>query len=275
MPDHRRLPDAERFGDLLHFSCPYIVDVDQDQPGIHNRNALPWSRLFLIHPDMPAGNHAVTDVASGQRHRLTPGSVLLMPSGMLLGFDFAPGLRMVACHFRLEWAPGCDVFAELHRCVSLPGNSTSIRDAAACLNGTGYSAIVRLRAVLLSLASQAITLDLDEVKRRFAAQGRFAPVLQRMANHVRPDLPIRALAKQLGMGREHFTREFRRHFAIPPKEHHHRLLMQRACALLLAGNRVKDVAETLGFTSEFYFSRFFKQHTGIPPRDFRAAPFAS
>jgi AraC-like DNA-binding protein len=57
-------------------------------------------------------------------------------------------------------------------------------------------------------------------------------------------------------------------FCIPPQEHLHRRLVQRACSGLLAGERVKDTAEALGFTSEFYFSRFFKARTGIAPRDF-------
>jgi AraC family transcriptional activator of pobA len=33
----------------------------------------------------------------------------------------------------------------------------------------------------------------------------------------------------------------------------------------------KDIADTLGFHDPAYFSRFFKQHTGQSPDEFRAA----
>ena len=41
--------------------------------------------------------------------------------------------------------------------------------------------------------------------------------------------------------------------------------------LLLADQRlsVKDVAGQLSFSSEFYFSHFFRHHTGMSPTDFR------
>ena len=47
--------------------------------------------------------------------------------------------------------------------------------------------------------------------------------------------------------------------------------MNRACDLLLREDaRVREVAFELGFSNEYYFSRFFKKQTGIPPRDFKA-----
>jgi AraC-like DNA-binding protein len=41
--------------------------------------------------------------------------------------------------------------------------------------------------------------------------------------------------------------------------------------LLLADKRlsIKDVAAQLNFSSEFYFSHFFRHHTGITPTEFR------
>jgi AraC-like DNA-binding protein len=41
--------------------------------------------------------------------------------------------------------------------------------------------------------------------------------------------------------------------------------------LLLADKRlsIKDVARQLDFSSEFYFSHFFRRHTGMTPTEFR------
>lgn len=74
-----------------------------------------------------------------------------------------------------------------------------------------------------------------------------------------------AAVATLGIGREHFTRGFRKRLGISPREHLHRRLTQRACLHLLAGAKAKEVAAELGFGSEFVFSRFFKSLTGQAP----------
>ncbi|MBN2641298.1 MAG: AraC family transcriptional regulator, partial [Victivallales bacterium] len=45
----------------------------------------------------------------------------------------------------------------------------------------------------------------------------------------------------------------------------------RKASLLLGGAviPVKEVADRLHFNSEYYFSRFFKQQTGMSPREFQ------
>ena len=273
MSDHRHLRSFEQVNDQLGLTCPYVVEVEQEAPGIHNRNALPWSRLYLMDPDGPAGDHAVTDAAGRRRNPLVPGGILFMPPERLYLFDFAPGMRMIAFHFRLEWSPGCDVFSGRTSCVALRGEEPLIRTAYAAVRQTdntahSLGAVATLRGVLLLLAG------------RFLGQqpvmpARFREVLERIEYECRADFSIADLAVAAGLGREHFTREFRKHVGIPPGEHLSRRLVQRACSGLLAGHAVKAIAEDLGFTSEFVFSRFFKTRTGVAPRDFAIMPGGS
>ncbi len=273
MSDHRHLHKFESRNDQLGLTCPYVVEVEQEAPGIHNRNSLPWSRLYLMDPDGPANGHGVTDAASRRRHQLVPGEVLFLPPERLYLFDFAPGMRMIAFHFRLEWSPGCDVFAGRTACVGLTGEESLIRSAYAAIR-QGESAaddlggIAILRGILLHLAGRFLG-------RQPVMPARFRDVLKRIEDDCRADLGIEELAVDADLGREHFTREFRKHVGIPPREHLSRRLVQRACSRLLDGQQVKEVAEGLRFSSEFSFSRFFKSRTGVPPRDFALMPGGS
>ncbi len=67
---------------------------------------------------------------------------------------------------------------------------------------------------------------------------------------------LRALFQQAGQGTIH--------------EHIQRVRLDQA-RLLLADKRlsIKDVAGQLSFSSEFYFSHFFRHHTGMTPTEFR------
>lgn len=262
MTAHRRIADFERWGDRLLLTCPYVVDVDQAPPGIRSRNTIPLTRLFAMDPDAADGLGAVTDRAQRRRWALRPGGILLLPPERAYAFDFAPGMRMAACHFRLESAPGCDVFAHGHPRWRDDRPDLAAELGRAARAGGGFAAAVAFRGLLLQAAALFIAGAPP-------APGRYAATLARIEERCRADLPVTALAAELGVGREHFARGFRRALGVSPREHLHRRLTQRACLLLLAGRKVKEAAAELGFSSEFVFSRFFRRRTGQPPSAYR------
>ena len=49
-----------------------------------------------------------------------------------------------------------------------------------------------------------------------------------------------------------------------------RIIHEAQRELVYTGNTVKQLAYFLGFTDETYFARFFRKHTGLSPREFRA-----
>ncbi len=268
---HRHLRTIEQAGDLVGLSCPYVVDVEQAPPGIHNRNRLPFSRLFLI----TAADGAHDRVTLGRRAwPLTPGTVLFMPPDQLLQFDFTTGMRMLAFHFRLDWAPGCDAFADVEACAAFTDRGL-VREASRLLaEADAFAGVAGLRGLLLTTAARFARIDARTLTHRLAARGRFAQVIDRLD---RADARMRVadLAASMGLGREHFTREFRRHLGMSPMRWLHRRLVQRASAALIAGARVKAVADELGFSDEYYFSRFFKARTGHAPSALRASVLAA
>ena len=49
-----------------------------------------------------------------------------------------------------------------------------------------------------------------------------------------------------------------------------RIVIEAKRELYLTSKPVKEVASLLGYADEFYFSRFFKRHTGISPQLYRS-----
>ena len=78
------------------------------------------------------------------------------------------------------------------------------------------------------------------------------------------------LAHQVGLSAESFRKRFTRLAGQPPARYRMGRLMDRACELM-QDRSLKDrqIAESLGFCDEFYFSRRFKAVTGQSPRQFR------
>lgn len=264
---HQHIHWFEHTHGLLRLVCHYVVAVDG--PEIHSRNALPWSRLFLIDPSGPDDGSRVRDVARDETFALTPGAVVFMPPGKLIGFDFTPTMRMLAFHFRLDVTAGHDLFSGRATCARRTDRSDLVRAAYATVQAQPHlGAVTALRGLLLLLAADFIDGDLGDLGRQQAVRHRFAPVLKHIDADCRIDLKISELADLVDLSREHFTRQFRRDLGVGPKEWLAGRVLERACARLLAGEQVQEVAAALGFASPFYFSRFFKARTGISPREF-------
>ncbi len=67
-----------------------------------------------------------------------------------------------------------------------------------------------------------------------------------------------------------FTKRSRRYFRKTPSELiRERLVLEAKKRLHLTRSSIKEIAYSLKFTDEFYFSRFFKKVTGVSPQAFR------
>ena len=81
---------------------------------------------------------------------------------------------------------------------------------------------------------------------------------------------VDTLAKEAGMSRSAFSREFKASLGMTPKEYVSRVRMGLAHRLLTStGIRVEAVAATVGFSSRSHFSSAFREHFGIDPSSLR------
>lgn len=78
------------------------------------------------------------------------------------------------------------------------------------------------------------------------------------------------VARSLGMGDENFRKKFTSFIGHPPSQYRINRRIDKACQLMIEQKLSnKQVAETLGFCDEFYFSRCFRLVMGKSPRSFR------
>jgi AraC-like DNA-binding protein len=89
---------------------------------------------------------------------------------------------------------------------------------------------------------------------------------QRMASIGNQPLDMQALAHELGVSYPHFRRVFRQSTGLPPRQYLLNLKINMAKQLMEdQGLKLSAVARKAGFEDPYYFSRLFKQKTGISP----------
>ncbi len=101
------------------------------------------------------------------------------------------------------------------------------------------------------------------------AHRRLALAKEYIDTHTTEDFDISLLAAQASMSETNFRREFVRLFGDSPIHYRDMRKLSLAKDALSAGfYTVAEAAAICGFTDASYFSRFFKKHTGMTPREY-------
>src|SRR5690606_32059294 len=93
-------------------------------------------------------------------------------------------------------------------------------------------------------------------------------IIETLPPEERPDW--HAISQRMGVGYEAFRKRFALLSGTPPARFRTRRQIERACELIGRGGMpIREVAERVGFSNEFHFSRRFKEMTGYSPTEFR------
>jgi AraC-like DNA-binding protein len=93
--------------------------------------------------------------------------------------------------------------------------------------------------------------------------------VQYMTRHFHEELRLESLADLAGWSVGHYCKMFKKITGYSPKDYIIRLRIDRAKELLeFQQYRLKEIAASVGYDDEFYFSRIFKKITGVSPSDY-------
>ena len=91
-----------------------------------------------------------------------------------------------------------------------------------------------------------------------------------MNEKIDQEIDFKIIARNLGISYSKFRSDFKRQTGLPPMQYFLLLKIEKAKNLLLNTDIYsKQIAYDLGFESEHYFYRLFKQKTGMTPAQFR------
>ncbi|CAM4115577.1 AraC family transcriptional regulator [Saccharibacillus endophyticus] len=94
--------------------------------------------------------------------------------------------------------------------------------------------------------------------------------LDYMEIHYADGITIEEVARHAGVGRTHFSKKFHERYGHTPVSHMQRLKLDEARMLLeQTGYSLSEIAHSVGYPDLFSFSKAFKKHTGLPPKQYR------
>lgn len=129
----------------------------------------------------------------------------------------------------------------------------------------------KLRDMILSESGKTSDgTETEEVKLSAADRAFVDKLCQLIDNNISDStLNINALSSEMCMSRASFFRKIKSLTGVTPNNFILIYRLNRAAEMIRSrDSRLNEVADLLGFSSQSHFSRCFKQHFGITPKDY-------
>ncbi|WP_221435638.1 AraC family transcriptional regulator [Algisphaera agarilytica] len=218
-----------------------------------------------------------------------PGSLLIVSPGQPHCFLLPPRTRSVYSEVTFELVdrvgkslrdPLHDVLAEwtgtdcpawITGTVVKPDLKKTVADAIARVVMGCMTAPPR-RQFLVNRALMDLLEEIASAGRAISdvADDPIAQVAALIEANLQEPISVNEMAEQVSMSPNHLIRRFRDHYGTTPLAYRQQLRLEAAISLLtMTHYPIKLIAEWTGFSSVYYFSRFFTSKVGTSPAAYR------
>ncbi|OQA86224.1 MAG: Arabinose operon regulatory protein [Lentisphaerae bacterium ADurb.Bin242] len=282
---------------LRHTSGQYYEEdfyLDQNRMPFFNSNAItlcgygesffkPGAEIPIYHPYW-----AVTYVVEGSAYLLSEGSSKqrMKPGDILI---FGPGI-----HYLYRVPKDTTVFRKI--LLINNGQLVSFLFNQGILNGHNLlhlkdpakinSFFEQIKKIAtegdpelskkLSILAYALILELIDQAGSENIPNDFESIVKDLELHLGEPHTLKSLSRQYGIGTRTLNRLFLEHLRCTPIQYLINMRLKYAEQLLSTDFMpIRDIAETCGYRTFSFFSRVFKKHSGLTPREFRCRKVAA
>ena len=233
----------------------------------HGQNLNFFNRLFCVLES--DGKSYLEQVSSGKRLMMRAGSIYFVSAADELRFLFELGTRFFSFHFNVFSASAEEMFFGTGLLLEESGNELFLQEI---VQAFAKPNIQEGAALLKSLLLQKISHFLSERGESSESVFSLSPALHLfLRNQANAQTTLAELAEIDGVSVDTLSRRFssQNHFTLKSFLNHS-IAARAECLLRNPALKIKDVAKLLGFSNEYYFSRFFKRETRQTPLEYRS-----
>lgn len=260
-------PAFKNFGPLEHDfagEIEFVLVLHQRYPAPEYFRRMLFSHNDLICVEEASPESFIRDIAADRTERLTPGKLIFIPCGLPFEYRLSTGDLLSCYQFRIRTDP----FHDLYDGDNQLRTGFDPDFVAAAREPFFETDAVRSLCMFKALTLRFCLSNWPDTARRSELEPEYVQLCRHIEGRIDARTSVADMADFLHLPQNVFSKRFRRMFGIPPKNWLQKLLMQRVIGCFDSGCNVRVTARQLGFSSEYYLSRFFKSGMGMAPRDF-------
>ncbi len=260
------------YGRILSTLQIEVLDADKVTCGRewnHEGINSPFTRLYYV----TRGEGVV--MQSNRVYKLLPGTLTIIPAHSTCALHCHNTMEVSYLHITARVIGSLSLFQLLPPPLQIKANNTKIiKDYYSTListfNSRSITHCLQREAAIRSLLAMFFQ-GLDNIDSTTSINiNRFKPALACIQNNLGNKITTSFIARQSGLHPTYFANLFTRTFNKSPRAFILDRKIEAAKNKLWATDQNMDViAEALGFSDGFHFSKTFKRLTGIPPKQFR------
>ncbi len=193
----------------------------------------------------------------GKKQRLKKGHVYLTPVKRPFTLTENPENKLLHTYSHIVTYPAVESFTEIEVI-----DTTPLSDAVAL-----WRKYIKVND--FELQSSIIQFVLSCIDRQNANDNSIAIKVKGYIDSLDNfEFDMAKISRALGYSREHITRTFTNAYNVTPRQYFNTHRMNIALSELINGKKVYEVAEEVGFSSQYAFTKAFKKYFGLSPEKY-------
>ena len=225
----------------------------------------PFSRLYFILRGEGLAHR------KEQTLRLREGCIYLIPAGLNFCYSCTDYMEQLFFHVNVNGRNGMDFFRGCSRILEKESQEKRGREALKLYQSEQAADAFRLEGLIWEeLAGFAEAGGLCGTAAMQHCSGLINSFFFLAQNPVNASTHIRELAEKLHVSESTLSKRFRAETGMTPGAYLSQLVLGRACQMLLSeDDSIAAVAEKLGFSDQFYFTKYFRRQMSMTPSAYR------
>ena len=239
----------------------------------HNWNShdvcSPYSRLYYVYSGKGNITLHTRSTNSSTFGELRPGQLYLIPNGLPYNYSCDEYLKKIYFHINVLLPDGQELFHGCNNYYELPLEESALTDLQNWFLSDCPDSFFHLQGAIyhaIGCFIKHIGLE-DKINTRYSL-----PIQQlfELLPYADISTPVSALAKQLHCSESTLRKQFKSETRMTIGAYREQQIMIRARQLLALNQlSVGEIANTLGFHDQLYFSKYFKQRQGMTPSEYK------
>lgn len=223
----------------------------------------PFGRIYYMIAD-----HGWLETADG-RLDLKPGFMYLIPPYTKVNLRTARRIEKFYFHVSLRYA-NAEILEGINRCFELPLSDMVLDHILQAYQGGRLPDLLALKGIAYQTLASFISHSLPDLSPRMLLASEYRRLYAYIDQNLSARLSAKKVCKALDRSYETLRRRFRVDHGITLNQYiQGRLIQQASMKLLLTSLTISEIAASMGYDDEFYFSRLFKQKMQYSPREYR------